>query len=69
MAPVAKASIEDVDLFLSRQKELLSQERAAEVEQTSLLLSKCSHQLLEAKGLALGGLSVTKVSIGLGGQR
>jgi hypothetical protein len=55
--------------FLERFEELLKDERAAEIERTSLLLSNCSPRLLEKKGLAIGNLSIASVSIGLGGKR
>jgi len=55
--------------FIERQFTLLEREREAEIERTSLLISNCSQKLLEQKGLALGGLGVASVSIGLGGKR
>ncbi|KAI0729482.1 P-loop containing nucleoside triphosphate hydrolase protein [Fomitopsis betulina] len=54
--------------FLARQRVLLSREREAEVERSSLLLSNCGPRLLEQKGLALGGLGVASINIGLGGK-
>ncbi|KAJ7507151.1 AAA domain-containing protein [Mycena galericulata] len=54
--------------FFARQRLLLAQERAAEVERSSLLLSNCGPKLLEQKGLSLGGLGVVGVNIGLGGK-
>ncbi|KAJ7704447.1 AAA domain-containing protein [Mycena rosella] len=54
--------------FFQRQKHLLAQERAAEVDRSSLLLSNCAPKLLEQKGLSLGGLGVVGVNIGLGGK-
>ncbi|EPS95334.1 hypothetical protein FOMPIDRAFT_1132627 [Fomitopsis schrenkii] len=54
--------------FLARQRVLLSREREAEVERSSLLLSNCGPKLLEQKGLALGGLGVASINIGLGGK-
>ena len=59
----------NLKLFITRQLHLLSQEREAEIERTSLLNSKCSHKLLEQRGLALGGLGVASVAVGLGGKR
>jgi len=59
------------DTFLAwyqRHLDLLQQERNIEIEETSLLLSKCSPRLLEQKGLALLNLSVSSLSIGLGGR-
>lgn len=55
--------------FLNRHKQLLGLERKAEKEQTRLLNSKCSPSLLEQRGLALNGLGVSGISIGLGGKR
>ena len=72
---MAKANIleppsrDQLAIFIARLQNLLAQERAAEEEQTRLLNSKCSHRLLEQKGLALGGLGVAGVSLGLGGKR
>ncbi|KAJ6463958.1 AAA domain-containing protein [Mycena sanguinolenta] len=54
--------------FFARQRILLAQERSAEVERSSLLLSNCGPKLLEQKGLSLGGLGVVGVNIGLGGK-
>ncbi|KAJ6588277.1 AAA domain-containing protein [Mycena capillaripes] len=54
--------------FFARQRLLLAEERAAEVDRSSLLLSNCGPKLLEQKGLALGGLGVVNVNIGLGGK-
>ncbi|ELU38648.1 DNA-binding protein SMUBP-2 [Rhizoctonia solani AG-1 IA] len=63
------ATSNDVEKFLSRMRDLCLKERMAEVEQSSLLLSACSPKLLEHKGLALLGLGVSSVQIGLGGKR
>ncbi|KII91711.1 hypothetical protein PLICRDRAFT_173519 [Plicaturopsis crispa FD-325 SS-3] len=54
--------------FIARHRTLLTRERHAEIDRTSLLLSNCGPKLLEQKGLALGGLSVVGVRIGLGGK-
>ena len=54
--------------FITRQRTLLSRERAAEIERTSLLLTNCAPKLLEQKGLALGNLGVVSAGIGLGGK-
>ncbi|KAF8506254.1 AAA domain-containing protein [Gautieria morchelliformis] len=62
------ASESDLKLFIACQLLLLSREKDAEVERTSLLISNCSHKLLEQRGLALGGLGVASVAIGLGGR-
>jgi len=58
----------DIRAFIDRQRILLSKERKAEVERTSLLLSNCGPKLLEQKGLSLGGLGIASVNIGLGGK-
>ena len=58
-----------LDAFITRHQYLLQLERAAEEEQTRLLNSNCSPRLLEQRGLALGGLGVSNISIGLGGKR
>lgn len=55
--------------FLESQTRLLKQERDAEIERTSLLLSSCPPKLLERKGLALGGLGIASIGVGLGGKR
>ncbi|KAJ3973634.1 AAA domain-containing protein [Lentinula raphanica] len=57
-----------LDSFIHRQKILLSREREAEIHQSSLLLSNCPPILLEQKGLALLGLGICQVRIGLGGK-
>ncbi|KAJ9115214.1 hypothetical protein QFC20_001081 [Naganishia adeliensis] len=57
-----------IHAFLSRHLHLLVAERQAEIDQTSLLASKCSPKLLEKRGLAIGGLGVSNVSVGLGGK-
>ena len=57
-----------VRVFVDRQLELLAAERAAEVEQTKLLLSNVPFPQLERAGLALGALGVAQVSVGLGGK-
>lgn len=54
--------------FIARQRLLLSKEREAEIERSSLLLSNCGPKLLEQKGLSLGGLGIVGVNIGLGGK-
>lgn len=54
--------------FITRQRELLARERDAEIERTSLLLSNCGPKLLEQKGLALNGVGVASMNIGLGGK-
>lgn len=57
-----------VQAFISRHRTLLAQERDAEVERTSLILSNASPKLLEQRGLALGGLGVVSAGVGLGGK-
>ncbi|KAI5829521.1 P-loop containing nucleoside triphosphate hydrolase protein [Schizophyllum commune Tattone D] len=54
--------------FIERQRQLLSAERQAEIERSSLLLSNCGPKLLEQKGLALLNLGVASINIGLGGK-
>lgn len=54
--------------FIDRHRKLLLEERDAEIERSSLLLSNCGPKLLEQKGLALAGLGVVGVNIGLGGK-
>jgi DNA polymerase alpha-associated DNA helicase A len=57
-----------VRAFIDCQRILLSKEREAEIERTSLLLSNCGPKLLEQKGLSLGGLGIASINIGLGGK-
>jgi DNA polymerase alpha-associated DNA helicase A len=57
-----------VQAFISRHRILLAQERDAEIERTSLILSNASPRLLEQRGLALGGLGVVSAGVGLGGK-
>jgi len=54
--------------FIDRHRSLLAIERNAEVERSTLLLSNCGPKLLEQKGLALLGLGVIGINIGLGGK-
>lgn len=58
-----------LEAFFEQQSNLLAKERQTDIDQSSLLLSNCSPKLLEKKGLALLGLSVVNVNIGLGGKR
>ncbi|PCH37521.1 hypothetical protein WOLCODRAFT_92409 [Wolfiporia cocos MD-104 SS10] len=62
------ASENELRAFIARHRVLLDREREAEVERSSLLLSNCGPKLLEQKGLALGGLGIASVNIGLGGK-
>ncbi|KAJ7481461.1 P-loop containing nucleoside triphosphate hydrolase protein [Mycena latifolia] len=56
--------------FFQRQRHLLAQERAAEVDRSSLLLSNCAPKLLEQKGLSLGGpLSTYNRNLTFEGER
>ncbi|KAK4686643.1 hypothetical protein P7C73_g3483, partial [Tremellales sp. Uapishka_1] len=61
-------STSTLEAFLTRHRDLLQLERLAEEEQTRLLNSNCSPKLLEKRGLALGGLGVSAINIGLGGK-
>lgn len=54
--------------FIDRHRKLLLEERDAEIERSSLLLSNCGPKLLEQKGLALAALGVVGVNVGLGGK-
>ncbi len=58
-----------LEAFITRHQCLLQLERFAEEEQTRLLNSNCSPKLLEQRGLALGGLGVAGISVGLGGKK
>ncbi|KAF7800225.1 hypothetical protein EIP86_011472 [Pleurotus ostreatoroseus] len=66
--PLAVSSDEQIRVFIDKHRTLLSKEREAEIERTSLLLTNCPPSLLERKGLALGGLNVSNVTVGLGGK-
>ncbi|KAI9435234.1 P-loop containing nucleoside triphosphate hydrolase protein [Russula earlei] len=61
-------STERVSSFIDRHLFLLSRERNAEVERTSLVFSNCSPKLLEKKGLALNGLGIAGIRVGLGNK-
>lgn len=61
-------SAKKVTAFIDRTLFLLSQERDAEFERTSLVFSKCGPKLLEQKGLALNGLGVASIGVGLGNK-
>lgn len=61
-------SMERVLTFIDKHLLLLSQERDAEVERTSLVISKCGPKLLEQKGLALNGLGIASIGVGLGNK-
>jgi len=63
------ATADQLAAFIHRQRDLLSRERDAEIEQSALLLTNCGSKLLEQKGLAILGLGVVSVNIGLGGKR
>lgn len=62
------SSESDIHEFVNTYRTLLIKERNEEIERTSLLLSNCGPKLLELKGLALAGLSVVEMNIGLGGK-
>ncbi|KAH8993570.1 P-loop containing nucleoside triphosphate hydrolase protein [Lactarius hatsudake] len=55
-------------LFIDKHLDLLSEERDAEIGRTSLIFSKCGPKLLEQKGLALNGLGVASIGVGLGNK-
>ena len=65
---VQRPSLGVLDAFIGRHEYLLQLERASEEEQTRLLNSKCSPKLLEQRGLAILGLGVSAVNVGLGGK-
>jgi len=62
------SSTEQVSRFIDRHIFLLSQERNAEIQRSSLVFTKCSPKLLEQKGLALNGLGIANISVGLGNK-
>jgi len=63
------ATADQLTAFIKRQRDLLVHERDAEIEQSALLLTNCGPKLLEQKGLAILGLGVVSINIGLGGKR
>lgn len=63
------ATTDQLATFINRQRDLLNRERDAEIEQSALLLTNCGPKLLEQKGLAILGLGVASINIGLGGKR
>ena len=63
------ATTDQLAAFIDRQRDLIIRERDAEIEQSVLLLTNCGPKLLEQKGLAILGLGVASVNIGLGGKR
>ena len=66
--PFATSTEHQIRAFIDKHRFLLAKEREAEIERTSLLLSSCPPSLLEQRGLALGGLGVASISVGLGGK-
>lgn len=54
--------------FLTRLIDLTTQEQSTEELESSLLSSSVPFSQLIAKGLALGGLTAAKISLGLGGR-
>lgn len=61
-------ALSPAEAHIQRTIDLLQQERDTDLAQTSLLSSKCSPKLLEARGLAILNLQVTNISVGLGGK-
>ncbi|KAF9648266.1 P-loop containing nucleoside triphosphate hydrolase protein [Thelephora ganbajun] len=62
------ATADQLTAFINRQRGLLNRERNAEIEQSALLLTNCGPKLLEQKGLAILGLGIASINIGLGGK-
>jgi DNA polymerase alpha-associated DNA helicase A len=63
------ATADQLAAFINRQRGLITRERDAEIEQSALLLTNCGPKLLEQKGLAILGLGIASINIGLGGKR
>ena len=63
------ATTDQLAAFINRHRGLLARERDAEIEQSALLLTACGPKLLEQKGLAILGLGIVSINIGLGGKR
>ncbi|KAH8112236.1 P-loop containing nucleoside triphosphate hydrolase protein [Phellopilus nigrolimitatus] len=60
--------LNDIASFFDRHLGLLQDERNAEIDENTLLRSKCSPKLLEQKGLALLNLSIANIHVGMGGR-
>jgi DNA polymerase alpha-associated DNA helicase A len=65
---VERPSSELLSRWLQRHADLLIEERNVEKDEARMLLSKCSPKQLERNGLAILGLGVLNVSVGLGGK-
>jgi DNA polymerase alpha-associated DNA helicase A len=65
---LSKTSDTQFTTFLARHRVLLTAEREADLARTSLLLSNCGPKLLQQQGLALLGLGVSSINVGLGGK-
>ena len=63
------ATANQLAVFINRQRGLLNRERDAEIEQSAPLLTNCEPKLLEQKGLAILGLGVVSIGVGLGGKK
>lgn len=61
-------STELLQRWIQKQADLIIAERKVEQEESRLLLSKCPPRQLERHGLAILGLGVQSISIGLGGK-
>lgn len=68
LSPIPPSPLE-LQEWLQRHLSLLRRERAAELQESHLLLSSTSPRILEANGLALCRLGVLSVAIGSGGKR
>lgn len=65
---VNRPSNELLQRWMQKHADLLAQERRVEQEEARLLLSKCPPKQLERNGLAILGLGILSVSVGLGGK-
>ena len=63
------ATADQLTAFIKRQHGLFTRGRDAEIEQSALLLTNCGPKLLEQKGLAILGVGIASINIGLGGKR
>lgn len=66
MSPLSEADY--FRAWIQQHLDLITAEREAEVNETALLFSRSSHQLLAANGLAVLSLVPVNVSVGLGGK-
>ncbi|PWN35983.1 P-loop containing nucleoside triphosphate hydrolase protein [Meira miltonrushii] len=65
---VSKPSQNLLQIWIQKHADLLANERKVEQDEARLLLSNCPPKQLERHGLAILGLGVLSISVGLGGK-